>query len=160
MRCDEMNPLLGSFLDGELGGHEAEAVRRHLATCPGCRDRLAGLAALETAVRGLRPERAPGEIDTVLGRARSTASPRPASPGGLTGDRRRLRRYLAVAATLALLVAGGVWLAVDRAPVPTEPESSRPATGAAGAIESGSVECLRPEDCGPTARPLWPPVPI
>ncbi|HEX6199975.1 MAG TPA: anti-sigma factor [Thermoanaerobaculia bacterium] len=160
MRCDEMDPLLGPFLDGELAGDEAEAVRRHLATCPGCRDRLAGLAALETAVRGLRPERAPGGLDAVLARARSAAPPPPGSPGGHTGGRRRLRQYLAVAATLALLVAGGVWIAVDRAPVATEPESSRPATGDPGVMDPGSVECLRPEDCGPTARPLWPPVPI
>jgi len=160
MRCDDMNPLLGPFLDGELAGDEADAVRRHLAACPGCRNRLAGVAALEAAMRGLKPERAPGGIEAVLARARSAAPSAPASPGEATGGRRRLRRYLAVAATLAVLVAGGVWIAIDRPPAPAQIESPRPATGAAGLAEPGSVECLRPEDCGPTARPLWPPVTI
>lgn len=159
MRCDEMEPLLGPLLDGELEDEETERVRRHLAACAGCRERAAGLAALETAVRGLRPKPsdAGSAVEAVLARARSPVDSPPRRSRSPARPRQPLPRRLLLAATLALAIAGGVWIAVDRPPAPVEPEPPPPATGTMG---PGPVECLRPEDCGPAARPLWPPIPI
>lgn len=60
---------VGAFGDRELAPSAARSFRRHLATCPGCRARLAQLRALSAAVARATPvARAP---DTL--RARVTA---------------------------------------------------------------------------------------
>lgn len=37
MRCQDVRRQLGAYLDGELGDHQASALRGHLRTCEACR---------------------------------------------------------------------------------------------------------------------------
>jgi anti-sigma factor RsiW len=43
--------LLSAFMDGELSTAQAEAVRRHLESCGGCRRQLADLQATDRALK-------------------------------------------------------------------------------------------------------------
>ena len=41
--CDLIRPSLSAYLDGETDAAESEAIRRHEAACPACRQALAEL---------------------------------------------------------------------------------------------------------------------
>lgn len=51
MTCKDVERQLDPYVDGELEEEEAAAVRDHLATCAGCRDRVAGRETLSRIVR-------------------------------------------------------------------------------------------------------------
>jgi len=129
-------------------------VRKHLEVCPRCRRRLEALGALEAALARLRPERSEAALGAVLDRVRGAEAPAPL-PIGEPNRRRRARRWVAgIAATLTLAAGGGIWYAVGRSPAVSAP------TAVGEPIDSLPSACFRPEDCGPSAEPLWPPVPI
>jgi len=106
--CRDVIPLLGAWLDRELGSDDAARVEGHVMECPACSDRMALFAAQGEALR-------------VAMTARSTAS---ADPSALTRSilaqieeqkqrrivRRRpvaaLMRPVAVGMALAAAVAG------------------------------------------------------
>ena len=52
MNCPDVRPMLAALAYDDLSPADADAARRHLDACPGCRDEFAGLAharaALET----------------------------------------------------------------------------------------------------------------
>jgi hypothetical protein len=50
MNCPDVRPLLPALVYEDLSAAEADAVRRHLDACPGCRDEYAGLAQARTAL--------------------------------------------------------------------------------------------------------------
>ena len=105
-----------SFTDGVLAGARAEAVRAHLAVCPGCREALDQLAAYEELVhRDEKPE-----VPAYLG-TRVTARERQG----------RTRQWLGLVAseTLArivslVLVAVGIWLGTVLARATVGPQQS------------------------------------
>jgi anti-sigma factor RsiW len=49
MNCDELRPLLGPYSDGELDLVQVLAIEAHLATCPACGERLAGITSVRQA---------------------------------------------------------------------------------------------------------------
>jgi anti-sigma factor RsiW len=49
--CDAVRPLLGSYVDGELRGHELADVSRHLETCLACGREAEGLSGLGDLLR-------------------------------------------------------------------------------------------------------------
>ncbi|MGH7915812.1 MAG: anti-sigma factor family protein [Candidatus Binataceae bacterium] len=54
-QCNEIAPLLGTFEDGELEPHEMQEVARHLASCEGCEETLAGYSTLGRLLRDATP---------------------------------------------------------------------------------------------------------
>lgn len=51
MSCERLGPWLDAYHDGELRGLRQWRVRRHLAGCAGCSERLAGMEPLRAWVR-------------------------------------------------------------------------------------------------------------
>ena len=47
MTCDKLRPHLTALMDGELVPEAAAEAERHLASCPGCAQARAGLAAAQ-----------------------------------------------------------------------------------------------------------------
>ncbi|MCX5999017.1 MAG: zf-HC2 domain-containing protein [Chloroflexi bacterium] len=124
MNCRKVIPLLLSYLDGEVGSAERQAIQEHLAVCPSCRAETEALAttgtelrqALGTMAEDVRPgSRAWANIRERLlsEEPGSTADQAPAGPGA----RSRLRRLIcgqpawakALASTAALAMI--LWLA-------------------------------------------------
>lgn len=112
MSCRELRPLIGAYVLGALEPDEAEAVRTHLATCPGCAAehvRLAPLPGLLTLAAGAEavaadpPPAALEErlLDAVAAEAPETARPRRRR---WTRPRRLIPALTAVAAVAAVLV--------------------------------------------------------
>jgi anti-sigma factor RsiW len=54
-QCDDVAPLLGAFEDGELPPHEMQEVARHLASCAGCEETLAGYSNIGQLLRDAAP---------------------------------------------------------------------------------------------------------
>jgi Putative zinc-finger len=102
MTCSEVFPLLDEFADGSLDAGRAAGVAGHLAGCAACRSELAAIQTLLAAARALpravHPDRElwPG-IEARLFPRRAT---RP--------HRQRPRALLALAAGIALLLAGAL----------------------------------------------------
>ena len=161
MSCDRVIPLLSPFLDGELDARGESAVRDHLARCDRCAGRLEALAAMRSAVRSTRPEPSDQGLEALrrrllrdLGRA-----PEPVA--------RRRGLWAGLAAGLALLAAGSVWLSVDRlGPEPTSRTAPAPLSLSPDAampeafLADPTTPCGRPEECGQGAREIWPALPI
>ena len=51
--CDDIRPMLGAWLDGELGPSEAEAVRGHVAGCAICAEERRQLEKLEAVMKSV-----------------------------------------------------------------------------------------------------------
>lgn len=144
MSCDRIDPLLTPFVDGELGRHEGLAVRAHVATCAGCARRLETVRAVRSAVRAIRPERSDEGLEDLRRCLRGARRPAAA--------RRRL--WTGVAAGLALLVAGSVW--VSRGGREAVPTVTVPAPPPAASEADAASPCSRPAECGPDGREVWP----
>lgn len=73
MRCTEIHPNLAAFVLGGLEPEETAEVRRHLATCPGCRRELEELRKVNRALEAAPPpEDPPGQLkDEILSRVRA-----------------------------------------------------------------------------------------
>ncbi len=54
-RCEEMQPLISAFCDGEAGGEKAGAVREHLRVCAHCRATVRAYRAAPAAAAALAP---------------------------------------------------------------------------------------------------------
>jgi anti-sigma factor RsiW len=104
LSCTATTQALGTYLVGALDPRERADVEAHLGICPGCRDELAGLAALPGLMSRLTADEVlagPPPVDDALlerllvaaGRERQVA---------------RHRRWLAAAAAVVVLVGGGV----------------------------------------------------
>lgn len=77
MTCDQTQPLLEAFADGELGWGTAWCVRRHLAACPACTAELAEARRLDSRVRAWRDVPAPSGLQSRITAALpSVAAPR------------------------------------------------------------------------------------
>lgn len=113
MDCRDVDELLDAYMDRELEPAQSASVREHVATCPGCRQRLADRESLGLAVRRAPYHAAPDAL-----RMKLTA----------TRARPRVSHGLAWAASLALVasLAGSAWLL-------------RPAAGMARSANSADV---------------------
>jgi hypothetical protein len=139
--CRQIRQALGVYVLGAIDPAERAQVDEHLATCPECREELAGLAGLPAMLRKIpvvEAERlAAAEEDPEL-----TGMPSPemlTSLLGRTTNVRRIRRWrgLAAAAAVALVaVAGGA--AVTKSRVPGGSGHARPAPVAAWQQASGT----------------------
>jgi hypothetical protein len=117
-RCADVRLVLGVYVLGAAEPAERTLVRMHLASCRDCREELAGLAGLPGLLR-----RVPAaEADTLLGNeagpdSRADPLAESALPRllGRTARTRRVRRWLALAATAAAVVlAAGSGIAAGR----------------------------------------------
>ena len=104
-RCQDLEPLLASYVDDEAGPQDRSAVDAHLTACPPCRDRVAGERIARAVVHARRDRLRACASDALRGRC--------AGLGGHAGARRSAasavtRRWvpLSLAATLVLAVAG------------------------------------------------------
>ncbi len=67
MNCRKCEAHLSAFIDKELDPRTAGEVSRHLDSCPGCREREAGLNRLRTVLSGLPAYRmTPAEQDNLM----------------------------------------------------------------------------------------------
>jgi anti-sigma factor RsiW len=97
--CSDVIPLLGAWLDRELGSDEAARVEGHVMDCPACSDRMALFAAQGEALRVAMQARVEsadlaGLSHAVLRRVEQRQR------------RRVVRRPVAAAMALAAAVAG------------------------------------------------------
>ncbi|MFC6080176.1 anti-sigma factor family protein [Sphaerisporangium aureirubrum] len=100
MTCEEVRMSLGAHVLGALEPEEAVLVEAHLATCPECRDELAGLTGLTAMLARVGEE----DIEQV-GRPPHAVLDRLITT---SARRRRLNRVvLGLAATLVTVALGG-----------------------------------------------------
>jgi anti-sigma factor RsiW len=112
MTCDDVAVRLGAYLDGELSEQAAEEVRRHLEGCPACVRRQEQAFALAATIRAEVPYHRLG--DEARARIRRTLVRRAAPEAAARAP--VARRWLALAASLVLGLAGGWGLGVRHAP--------------------------------------------
>src|SRR5437899_11581111 len=113
MDCSEFALRLDDLLDGRLHALGSKSIEEHLGRCADCRQRHEHAVAVLEAVRKLTPPALhPGFIDQALSRAT-----RPAVGGAHSKWRPVLGT--ALAASVVLGVALGVFLATQREPVQT-----------------------------------------
>ena len=103
MNCSQRFDLLLGYTSGDLSGQEKAELETHLAACPECAERLAGLMDAESCIKaGLRePIAAPDLADAIMAGLRAT----PVSP---------LKRLSwawagALAAAAGVAFAGWLW---------------------------------------------------
>ena len=107
--CAQIRPELGVYVLGAIAPADRARVSRHLASCPGCREELAGLAGLPALLRavpaatalqlsGERPPDPSGPlVDGLIGRVAAFGRPR--------------RWSLAAAAAVLVAAAAAGWAA-------------------------------------------------
>lgn len=103
MRCDQIEPRLDAFLDGELTAEEIAVLQSHLDGCPTCRRETESRRELRRAFAARPRVAAPSGLqDAILAAADSgkvgLRAGRPA------GHRNRVRWGLALAAAASLAV--------------------------------------------------------
>jgi len=97
--CSEVIPLLGAWLDRELGSSDSARVEGHVMECPACSDRMAIFAAQGEALRVSMKTRV--ETEDLSGLTRAVIA-----KAELRRRRRLVRRPVAAAMALAAAVAG------------------------------------------------------
>ena len=118
MQCDDVVTRLGAYLDGELSEQSADQVRRHLEGCPACARRQEQAFALAAAIRAEVPyHRLGGEARTRIRQALAQRAAPEAARSPVA------RRWLALAASLVLGLAGGWGLGIRQVPPPTADSS-------------------------------------
>ena len=140
--CQDLQPLLSDFVDGQLAGDERAAVIAHLETCAACRGLVADLEHLRATARQLRPIPPPDHVWLeVAGQIRLDAPASPAvSPAAVARPTRRAAaQWLGLAAAL-VLVTLGVYL-VDALRTPPSGPAAPPAAAASG----GSIDTVAKE---------------
>jgi anti-sigma factor RsiW len=146
MECRDFALLLDDLLDGRLDALQRKSVQEHLECCPDCRHRHEHAAAVLETMRKLTPPALhPSFIDQALSRAT-----RPAV-GGVHSKWRPVLG-IALAASVVLGVAIGVFLATQREPVQTvaltidRPETVRLMFNSAKPLKAATVSLALPEN--------------
>jgi anti-sigma factor RsiW len=129
---DQWMDRLSEYLDGDLGPDEQRQLELHLESCASCRTVLQELRAVVARAEGL-PDREPG-ADLWPAVSAAMAERKVVS---LEARKQRSRRFsfslpqlVAAAAALAIVTAGGMWLAI-RGPNSRLAESTGNVTGPA-----------------------------
>ena len=107
MNCEQFQPLLASYTDGEIPPAERSRVEAHVATCAACRRALDVQGLMRRAIASQRAslaDTAPPGLRTRLAARLATAP----SPTMAVGWRTRLSAF--AAAALVVLAAGAVAL--------------------------------------------------
>jgi len=108
--------MLHELVDGRLRGEERAGVEQHLAACPACRQELEVLRATKQAsARMFAPEAPPSDLVSRLRAALDDEDRLRAGP-----RRAWRRRAPFIYATLAAVLAAGVWVLIRPAPVPAD----------------------------------------
>jgi anti-sigma factor (TIGR02949 family) len=125
MKCSDVRPRLGAWLDGELSDQGHEAIDSHLATCEACAEASGALIALGGWVREWYPREAAPEA--LRSRVQAAVRAEYARLGaGTARPRSRVRRLTTVAlawrwsgvAVAGLAVAILAWMPSKRAAIP------------------------------------------
>jgi anti-sigma factor (TIGR02949 family) len=91
MTCDEIRPLIGPYLDGELDPAAVQSVESHIAGCEACTRDLAEMRALSGAIRDELPAlAAPDALRARIMDAVRTAAPAAEGPGATSQGPQRL----------------------------------------------------------------------
>jgi anti-sigma factor RsiW len=105
MECRDVRPLLEAFVSEQVMVETAESIVAHVDRCPSCRAEINGLRRLRGALRSAFANSADlaarPEFLSALGTRVRERTTRPAST-------RSIRMWLAIAATLLLIVSAGV----------------------------------------------------
>lgn len=119
MNCEEAREYVQEAMDEALSAEHASELERHAAVCPSCKAYAAEMAALADDLRLLRE---------------STELPSDYQPGARRsgGAARRVAR---VAAVIALMIGGGVFVRSRVAPDPAQPPASNARAVAATRFE-------------------------
>lgn len=108
-KCQDLDPLLASYADGEARGAERAAVEAHLDRCPGCRERVAHQTVARDVLAARRDHLRPCASSDLHARCAAQRLAR----AGLRIGRSRAWLPLSLAATLVLAVAGAVIFGLD-----------------------------------------------
>src|SRR4051812_45194714 len=107
-KCAEVHPNLAAYVLGGLGSEEETEVRRHLALCPSCREKLKEFEEVRQALEAAPPlpDPPPHLKDEILSYVRAE-EPHPSDEelSFFRGPRSRIRRLLVPSAAAAALVA-------------------------------------------------------
>jgi anti-sigma factor RsiW len=146
MECSDFARRLDDLLDGRLHALERKSIEEHLTRCPDCLRQYEHAVALLETVRTLTPPALhPGFADQALSRAT-----RPAA--GAARRKWRLALGMALAASLVLGVALGVFLATRPDPVQAvaltidRPETVRLMFNSAKPLKAATVSLALPEN--------------
>jgi len=144
MECRDFTPQLDDCLDGRLDAAARRSIQQHLERCPDCRRLHQHAAALQAALRTLpAPTPRQGFVDQALSRATDAAA-------GAVRTPRRGVLGMALAASLVLGVAVGVFLVTRPAPVPTvalmleRPETVRLMFNSAKPLQAATLSLALP----------------
>lgn len=124
MDCNAAQLALSARLDGELSPAEEQALQEHLARCSQCRALQEELSALHTILNELEPPAVPPEL-----KARVMANLPPQEKAGRKVVWLHWKRWGAMAAVAAIVIAAAVWLRMPspaqlNAPVAEAPSDS------------------------------------
>lgn len=103
-KCQELEPLLAPYADGEAHGADRAAVEAHLDRCPGCRDRVVSQSVARDVIAARRDRLRPCASSDLHARCAAQRLAR----AGLRIGRSRTWVPLSLAATLVLAVAGAL----------------------------------------------------
>jgi len=122
-RCGEIRTALGVYVMGAIGPADRASVDSHLAWCVGCREELAGLAALPGRLGSVpAADVTPLVVDEPAPASMAGQYPPEAALRSLLDRVATLRRHLrwrrvAIAAAVVVMASGGA-VAVSRAVTP------------------------------------------
>jgi hypothetical protein len=143
MECLDFTSQLDDFLDGRVG---ERSMREHMNVCDDCRQRFQHAVAVQSALRKLSPPEAhPGFLEQAILRA--------TRPNAAEAHPRRWAILgMALAASLVLGVAAGVFLSLREAPVQTvalvveRPETVRMVFSSAKPLQAATLSLALPEN--------------
>jgi anti-sigma-K factor RskA len=126
MKCAEVHPNLGAFVLGGLESEEETEVRRHLAFCPSCREKLKEFEEVSQALKAAPPLADPPSYlkDEILSYVRgeepsSSNEELPSSRDSRFKNLRLLLPSMAAAALVAIVALGTFFSLHTEAPVAT-----------------------------------------
>lgn len=149
MDCNAAQLALSARLDGELSPAEEQALQEHLARCPQCRALQEELSALHTLLNELEPPAVPPEL-----KAGVMANLPPQEKAGRKVVSLHWKRWGAMAAAAAIVIAATVWLRMpspdqSSAPVAEAPPKTNvevPITAGAPSTNAGDEATFAAED--------------
>jgi hypothetical protein len=143
MECLDFASQLDDYLDGRV---DERPMREHLNVCDDCRGRLQHAVAVQSVLRKLSPPEAPPAfLDQAISRA-ARPNAADAHPG------RWAMLGMALAASLVLGVAAGVFFSLREAPVQTvalaveRPETVRMVFNSAKPLQAATLSLALPEN--------------
>ena len=103
MNCNDYGPLLSSYIDGELNGHDRRTVEEHVRTCPFCKREMEQLQSVKKLL-SLSPRNEPRPFFET--RVMSLIRERTYLPGSIRGFVSVAGRALFVGAVIMFAIIG------------------------------------------------------